>query len=72
MNVISHAVYPVLIAQSVNLYRVYHRAPSAFKAKSLLLIGICGGLPDILSPHLGLEDRISGLIFREKWKDKIL
>jgi hypothetical protein len=57
MNVISHIAYPVLFAQSANLCRIQNHKTSFFKGKHLLLIGICGGLPDILSPHLGLEER---------------
>jgi membrane-bound metal-dependent hydrolase YbcI (DUF457 family) len=57
MNVISHVVYPALLAQSANIYHIRNHKAPIFKAKHLLLIGLCGGLPDILSPHLGLEDR---------------
>ena len=57
MNVISHIVYPVVIAQSANIYRTHKEKPSLFHWKQLLLIGLCGGLPDILSPHLALGSR---------------
>jgi hypothetical protein len=57
MNIISHVVYPVLFAQSVNIYRIQSHKTPFFNKKHLLLIGTCGALPDILSPHLGLQDR---------------
>lgn len=57
MNVISHVVYPVVFAQSANVYRTRKERPSLFNWKQLLLIGLCGGLPDILSPHLALGAR---------------
>jgi hypothetical protein len=57
MNIISHIAYPVLLAQSANIFRTQNQKETFFKGKHLLLIGICGGLPDILSPHLNLEAR---------------
>ncbi len=57
MNVISHIVYPVVFAQSANVYRIYKTKSSIFHWKHLLLIGLCGGLPDILNPHLALDAR---------------
>ncbi len=57
MNVISHIVYPVVFAQSVNVYRTHKAKSSLFHWKQLLLIGLCGGLPDILHPHLALGAR---------------
>jgi hypothetical protein len=59
MNVISHIAYPVLFAQSANIFRIQKQKPFFFRGWHLLVIGICGGLPDILSPHLGLEERYS-------------
>ena len=57
MNVISHIVYPVVFAQSANIYGIHKRNTRFFHWKYLLLIGLCGGLPDILSPHLALGAR---------------
>jgi hypothetical protein len=57
MNVISHIVYPVLFAQTANGLRIHKREAPLFSKKQLLLIGIGGALPDILSPHLGLQER---------------
>jgi hypothetical protein len=57
MNIVSHIIYPVIAAQTANVYRVCRDKPSYFTGKQLLLIGLCGGLPDILSPHLRLTAR---------------
>jgi hypothetical protein len=57
MTIVSHIIYPIVAAQSANIYRVHSGKPSLFNWKQLLIIGLCGGLPDILSPHVRLADR---------------
>ncbi len=52
MNIVSHIVYPIVSAQSANVYRAHKQKTSFFNWKHLLLIGLCGGLPDILSPNM--------------------
>jgi hypothetical protein len=61
MDIISHVVYPVLAAQSVNIFHNLKHKESLFKWKPLLLIGICGGLPDLISPHTSLEARYNSV-----------
>jgi membrane-bound metal-dependent hydrolase YbcI (DUF457 family) len=57
MNIVSHLLYPAFFAQSANAYRAFRQQPFLFSWKQLLLISLCGGLPDILSPHTGLGER---------------
>lgn len=54
MNIVAHMIFPVASAQLVNICRVHVGKPRVFNWKHLLIIGVCGGLPDILSPHTGL------------------
>jgi hypothetical protein len=57
MNIVSHILYPIAFAQSADAYRTYNRKAAFFNWKHLLLIGLSGGLPDILYPHLHLGSR---------------
>jgi hypothetical protein len=59
MNIVSHVLYPVVFAQSANGYAIHNRKPILFNWKHLLLIGLSGGLPDILRPHIYFESRYS-------------
>jgi hypothetical protein len=61
MTIVSHVLFPLVFAQSANGYRTQSRLPRFFDWKNLLFIGLAGGLPDILSPHLYLESRYSSL-----------
>lgn len=57
MNIVSHIASPIVFAQSANVYRSHNRKPSFFNWKHLLLIGLFGGLPDMLSPHFDFGSR---------------
>ena len=57
MNIVAHIVFPIASAQLANVYRAHSSKSLLFNWKHLLIIGLCGGLPDILSPHTGLTDR---------------
>jgi hypothetical protein len=59
MDIVAHIAFPIATAQLANAYQVYRGEPIMFNWKRLLIIGFCGGLPDILSPHLNLDDRYS-------------
>jgi hypothetical protein len=59
MFVGTHAFLPVLAASAVNAYRVRSGRRSLFTAKELVLIGVAGSLPDLLSPHISLSARLS-------------
>jgi hypothetical protein len=61
MNIVSHIIYPIMTAQAANVYGVHCRKPSLFNWKHLLIIGLCGGLPDIVSPHFRLAARYKSL-----------
>jgi membrane-bound metal-dependent hydrolase YbcI (DUF457 family) len=61
MNIVSHIVYPVVFAQSANCYRAHNRQTPIFNWKQLLLIGLSGGLSDILSPHTDFNARYNSL-----------
>lgn len=57
MNIVSHVLYPMAFARSADAYRLHNRKAAFFNWKYLLLIGLFGGLPDILTPHINLESR---------------
>ena len=59
MFVGTHAFLPVLVASAVNAYRVRSGRRSLFTVKELVLIGVAGSLPDLLSPHISLSARLS-------------
>jgi hypothetical protein len=59
MNVVAHVLFPVAFAQSANVCRTRSGGGTLFNWKALLIIGICGALPDILSPHTSLDARYS-------------
>ncbi len=56
MNIVAHILFPIASVQFTETCRPGNK-PRLFSWKQILIIGICGGLPDILSPHTGLEDR---------------
>ncbi len=66
MNIVSHIVYPIVLAQSANAYRTHKRQVALFNGKQLLLIGLCGALPDLIYPHLALSSRYTS-IFHSLW-----
>ena len=57
MNIVAHVLFPIASARFANVYRSCRDKPRPFNWKHLLIIGLCGGIPDFLSPHLGLADR---------------
>jgi hypothetical protein len=57
MNIVSHVLYPMAFAQSADAYRSHNGKAAFFNWKNLLLIGLFGGLPDIITPHINLESR---------------
>lgn len=59
MNVVAHILFPVAFAQSANVCRTRSGRAILFDWKALLIIGICGALPDILSPHMSWDARYS-------------
>jgi hypothetical protein len=61
MNIVSHALFPIVFAQAINGYYTHNRKPLLFGWKPLLLIGLTGALPDILSPHFSFESRYTSL-----------
>lgn len=50
---------PVILARQVNLRRAKRQAPEIFTGKQILILGIAGILPDLLSPHIWLDQRHS-------------
>lgn len=53
MSPITHAILPLLIARS----RISKRPDGAPSWRVSALVALSGVLPDLLSPHLGLEER---------------
>ncbi len=50
---------PVFLAGSINLIRAGKGRKRLFSNREMMYIGLCGGLPDILSPHIRLAARMS-------------
>jgi membrane-bound metal-dependent hydrolase YbcI (DUF457 family) len=59
MRVVTHFTLPIILAGFLNLWSLFKNRKLLIKIHFLLLIGICGALPDILSPHLSLQARYS-------------
>jgi len=55
----THAFAPVLIASGLNVVRVARGRPRVFSGRNLFYLAVCGALPDLLSPHFSLADRLS-------------
>jgi membrane-bound metal-dependent hydrolase YbcI (DUF457 family) len=53
MNTVTHALIPVICV------RLAARRPPWLGRWGLLLIGVAGALPDLLTPHLSLESRMA-------------
>ena len=66
MNIVSHIVYPIVFAQSANVYRKHKRQVALFNWRQLFLIGLCGALPDLMFPHLTWSGRYTS-IFHSVW-----
>ncbi|WP_227021662.1 metal-dependent hydrolase [Oceaniferula marina] len=59
MNTVTHALIPAVTAGIfLNLYRG-KEGGSRGSYKDLLVIGLFGAAPDLLNPHMSLEDRYS-------------
>lgn len=59
MNVLSHALIPV-IASSFDVKRSRVESESSYwNAKRLTFLAVCGAAPDLLDPHLYLASRLS-------------
>ena len=59
MYIGSHFAIPVVAATLVDLARLGVRRERLFSNRELLLVGLCGVLPDLLSPHLRLSARLT-------------
>lgn len=59
MFVGTHFSAPVILAGSVNLFRLFRGRQRIFSNCALFAIGVCGVLPDLLSPHLRLNARLT-------------
>lgn len=59
MYVGSHFAIPAIAAATVDLARLAIRRDRLFSNRELFLIGLCGVLPDLLSPHLRLSARLT-------------
>ena len=55
----THTFAPVLIATGANLVSVVRFRRRLFTNSDLARIAFCGALPDLLSPHITLSDRLS-------------
>jgi len=55
----AHAFAPVLIASGLNAARVARGRPRLFSGRNLFYFAVCGALPDLLSPHFSLADRLA-------------
>jgi len=55
----THIALPVIAAQALNLRNFVKCGTPLFTRWQFIAIGICGMLPDIVNPHLGLEARYS-------------
>ncbi len=54
----THIFLPVLAATAVNAASLLREKNRLFSGRDLAMIGICGGLPDLLSPHIRLSARM--------------
>jgi membrane-bound metal-dependent hydrolase YbcI (DUF457 family) len=59
MTVVSHFALPVIVAGFINLRAVRRSGQPVFGRLDMALIGLCGILPDLLTPHLSLMARYS-------------
>ena len=60
MNTVTHALLPVLAAGVYNRsQRLVEERRGVFSPKQLIAIGLFGAAPDLLNPHLSLDDRYS-------------
>ena len=57
MTVVSHFMLPVVVAGLFELRLVRRSGRALFGRRGLALVGFCGTLPDLLTPHLGLSAR---------------
>lgn len=57
MFVPTHFSLPVIAAEAVNIFSVKKHKKLLFNKIQILIIGICGVLPDVIDPHLFLEAR---------------
>ena len=57
MYITTHFMVPVLIARQENLRKLRQQVPKTFSTPQVFLIGLAGILPDILSPHIWLNER---------------
>ncbi|MEZ4526711.1 MAG: hypothetical protein R2941_12395 [Desulfobacterales bacterium] len=55
----THMAAPVFMAGILNLIRTGMGRERLFSNREMMYIGLCGGLPDILSPHIRLAARMS-------------
>jgi membrane-bound metal-dependent hydrolase YbcI (DUF457 family) len=59
MTIVTHALLPVNLCLALETGLRLRREDSIFTGRILVLVALCGALPDILSPHLSLEARLS-------------
>jgi heme A synthase len=57
MTIVTHALSPVLVASTVNVFSLKYQRKIIFTFKQLLAIGMAGIIPDILGMHFSLEGR---------------
>ena len=57
MTVVSHFMLPVIAAGCLELSAVRRSGRPLFGLRGLALVGFCGTLPDLLTPHLSLGAR---------------
>jgi len=61
LTVVSHALMPVLAASATNIFTVKNSRQRLFSNLHLIIIGLAGAIPDIVSPHFSLSARHSSL-----------
>ena len=57
MYLSTHFMLPVIVARQRNLYYAKRKLNEPFLTKHILIIGLAGILPDLLSPHLWISER---------------
>jgi hypothetical protein len=57
MTVVSHFALPVVVAGCLDLAAVRRSGKPLFCRLDMAIIGFCGILPDLLTPHLSLMAR---------------